>query len=82
MQALFLTDTILASSRPEGAERIAVTRRIPRGPPSDGVGLSIGAPPERSRMVESLTSSPSRAVMGRPTSSTTRVRWRRVRVRS
>jgi len=30
----------------------------------------------------SLTSSPSRAVTWRPTSSTTRVRWRRVRVRS
>jgi len=27
-QAIFLTDTILASSQPEGAERIAVTRRI------------------------------------------------------
>jgi hypothetical protein len=31
---------LLVSSQPEGAERIAVTRRTAHGPPSDGVGLS------------------------------------------
>ena len=39
-QAIFLADTILDSSQPEGAERIAVTCRSPHGPPSDGVELA------------------------------------------
>jgi hypothetical protein len=48
-----VNDVLLASSQPEGAERVDVSGRIPHGPSGDGVRRGTRQPPVELRRVAS-----------------------------